>query len=95
MAVARGGSSPIEARLALIESSNDIALCASEWWDAGQLLTLLRAGSQYHVLIISNDECNEVSELAISALVFSTSTVSGPAAGAHPDSRRLLPTCPP
>lgn len=35
----------------------------------GQVWTLLRGGSQYRVLIISNDEYNDVDELAIWALV--------------------------
>lgn len=35
----------------------------------GQICTLLRGGSQYRVLIISNDEYNEVAELAVWALV--------------------------
>lgn len=35
----------------------------------GQVWTLLRGGSQYRVLIISNDEYNDVEELAIWALV--------------------------
>jgi mRNA-degrading endonuclease toxin of MazEF toxin-antitoxin module len=35
----------------------------------GQIWTLLRGGSQYRVLIISNDEYNEVEELAVWALV--------------------------
>jgi mRNA interferase MazF len=35
----------------------------------GQIWTLLRGGSQYRVLIISNDEYNGVEELAIWALV--------------------------
>jgi mRNA-degrading endonuclease toxin of MazEF toxin-antitoxin module len=35
----------------------------------GQVWTLLRGGSQYRVLVISNDEYNEVEELAIWALV--------------------------
>jgi len=35
----------------------------------GQICTLLRGGSQYRVLVISNDEYNEVQELAIWALV--------------------------
>jgi len=35
----------------------------------GQIWTLLRGGSQYCVLVISNDEYNEVQELAIWALV--------------------------
>lgn len=34
----------------------------------GQVWTLLRGGSQYRVLIISNDEYNSVDELAIWAL---------------------------
>lgn len=37
----------------------------------GQVWTLLRGGSQYRVLIISNDEYNDVAELAIWALVVS------------------------
>lgn len=37
----------------------------------GQVWTLLRGGSQYRVLVISNDEYNEVAELAIWALVVS------------------------
>lgn len=37
----------------------------------GQVWTLLRGGSQYRVLIISNDEYNEVAELAVWALVVS------------------------
>lgn len=37
----------------------------------GQVWTLLRGGSQYRVLIISNDEYNDVAELAIWALVMS------------------------
>lgn len=37
----------------------------------GQVWTLLRGGGQYRVLIISNDEYNEVVELAIWALVLS------------------------
>lgn len=35
----------------------------------GQIWTLLRGGGRYRVLIISNDEYNEVAELAIWALV--------------------------
>lgn len=35
----------------------------------GQIWTLLRGGSQYRVLIVSNDEYNEVDELAVWALV--------------------------
>jgi mRNA-degrading endonuclease toxin of MazEF toxin-antitoxin module len=35
----------------------------------GQVWTLLRGGSQYRVLVISNDEYNGVEELAIWALV--------------------------
>ena len=35
----------------------------------GQVWTLSRGGSQYRVLIISNDEYNQVEELAIWALV--------------------------
>jgi mRNA interferase MazF len=35
----------------------------------GQVWTLLRGGSQYRVLIVSNDEYNDVEELAIWALV--------------------------
>lgn len=35
----------------------------------GQVWTLLRGGSQYRVLIISNDEYNDVEELAVWALV--------------------------
>jgi mRNA interferase MazF len=35
----------------------------------GQIWTLLRGGSQYRVLVISNDEYNGVGELAIWALV--------------------------
>ncbi|MGN9913724.1 type II toxin-antitoxin system PemK/MazF family toxin [Phytohabitans sp. LJ34] len=35
----------------------------------GQIWTLLRGGSQYRVLIISNDEYNDVDELAVWALV--------------------------
>ena len=35
----------------------------------GQIWTLLRAGSRYRVLVISNDEYNAVEELAIWALV--------------------------
>ena len=35
----------------------------------GQIWTLLRGGSQYRALIISNDEYNGVEELAIWALV--------------------------
>lgn len=31
--------------------------------EAGQVWTLLRDGSQYHVLIVSNDEYNGVAEL--------------------------------
>lgn len=34
----------------------------------GQIWTLLRGGSQHRVLVISNDEYNEVEELAIWAL---------------------------
>jgi mRNA interferase MazF len=34
----------------------------------GQIWTLLRGGSQYRVLIISNDEYNQVDELAVWAL---------------------------
>ncbi|MDG4831817.1 type II toxin-antitoxin system PemK/MazF family toxin [Solwaraspora sp. WMMD1047] len=34
----------------------------------GQIWTLLRGGSQYRVLVISNDEYNSVEELAIWAL---------------------------
>lgn len=34
----------------------------------GQIWTLLRGGSQYRVLVISNDEYNGVNELAIWAL---------------------------
>jgi mRNA interferase MazF len=34
----------------------------------GQIWTLLRGGSQYRVLVISNDEYNSVDELAIWAL---------------------------
>lgn len=37
----------------------------------GQVWTLLRGGSQYRVLVVSNDEYNEVAELAIWALVVS------------------------
>jgi mRNA interferase MazF len=37
----------------------------------GQIWTLLRGGSQYRVLIVSNDEYNAVEELAIWALVLS------------------------
>lgn len=37
----------------------------------GQVWTLLRGGSQYRVLVISNDEYNNVEELAIWALVVS------------------------
>jgi mRNA interferase MazF len=37
----------------------------------GQVWTLLRGGSQYRVLVISNDEYNAVEELAIWALVVS------------------------
>jgi mRNA-degrading endonuclease toxin of MazEF toxin-antitoxin module len=35
----------------------------------GQIWTLLRGGSQYRVLVVSNDEYNSVDELAIWALV--------------------------
>ena len=35
----------------------------------GQIWTLIRGGSQYRVLIISNDEYNGVAEMAIWALV--------------------------
>ncbi|HZM78388.1 MAG TPA: type II toxin-antitoxin system PemK/MazF family toxin [Candidatus Limnocylindrales bacterium] len=35
----------------------------------GQVWTLLRGGNQYRVLIISNDEYNDVDELAVWALV--------------------------
>lgn len=35
----------------------------------GQVWTLLRGGSQYRVLIISNDEYNDVDELAVWTLV--------------------------
>jgi mRNA interferase MazF len=35
----------------------------------GQVWTLLRGGSQYRVLIVSNDEYNAVEELAVWALV--------------------------
>jgi mRNA interferase MazF len=35
----------------------------------GQIWTLLRGGSQYRVVVISNDEYNGVDELAIWALV--------------------------
>ena len=35
----------------------------------GQIWTLLRGGSQYRVLIISNDEYNAVAELALWGLV--------------------------
>jgi mRNA-degrading endonuclease toxin of MazEF toxin-antitoxin module len=35
----------------------------------GQVRTLLRGGSQYRVLVISNDEYNGVEELAVWALV--------------------------
>ena len=34
----------------------------------GQIWTLLRGGSQYRVLVISNDEYNSVEELAVWAL---------------------------
>lgn len=34
----------------------------------GQIWTLLRGGSQYRVLVISNDEYNSIEELAIWAL---------------------------
>lgn len=37
----------------------------------GQVWTLLRGSNQYRVLIISNDEYNDVAELAIWALVVS------------------------
>ena len=37
----------------------------------GQVLTLLRGGSQYRVLVVSNDEYNAVDELAIWGLVVS------------------------
>jgi mRNA-degrading endonuclease toxin of MazEF toxin-antitoxin module len=37
----------------------------------GQIWTLLRGGSQYRVLIVSNDEYNAVEELAMWALVLS------------------------
>lgn len=37
----------------------------------GQIWTLLRGGSQYRVLIVSNDEYNSVEELAVWALVLS------------------------
>lgn len=37
----------------------------------GQVLTLLRGGSQYRVLVVSNDEYNAVEELAIWGLVIS------------------------
>lgn len=37
----------------------------------GQVWTLLRGSNQYRVLIISNDEYNQVAELAIWALVVS------------------------
>ena len=37
----------------------------------GQIWTLLRGGSQYRVLVISNDEYNDVDELAVWALVVS------------------------
>ncbi len=39
--------------------------------ERGQIWTLLRDGSQYQVLVISNDEYNSVEELAIWALVVS------------------------
>lgn len=35
----------------------------------GQILTLLRGGSQHRVLVVSNDEYNAVEELAVWALV--------------------------
>ena len=35
----------------------------------GQVWTLLRGGSQHRILVISNDEYNDVDELAIWALV--------------------------
>jgi len=34
----------------------------------GQIWTVLRGGSQYRVLVISNDEYNDVAELAVWAL---------------------------
>jgi mRNA interferase MazF len=43
----------------------------------GQVWTLLRGGRQYRVLVISNDEYNDVSELAIWALVVSRDVPHG------------------
>lgn len=60
----------------------------------GQIWTLLRGGSQYRVLVISNDEYNGVEELAIWALTVAREvphpnqlavrlTEADPLAGAH------------